>query len=129
MTIEVNASQKKEVTVKLNGKQLSFETAPVIRDGTTLVGFRSIFEALGCSVSWDDSTKTVTAKKDGTVIILKIGSRQAVVNDKTKELLQAPEIIGSSTMVHVRFISEELGLRVEWDDSIKCVSIIDTGNI
>lgn len=109
-------SRENRVRVSIDGTEVRFDTNPVIKNGTTLVGFRAILEALGAEVSWDESTQTVTASKDGTNIILQIGSTTAKVNGKEKTMLLAPEIINNSTMIPVRFVSEELYTKVEWDE-------------
>lgn len=98
---------------------------PVIIDDRTLVPMRDIFEALDCEVTWDDSTKTVTAiNKHGTTITLVIGENKMLKNDIVIELDVAPQIINDSTMIPVRAVSEALDLVVEWDDDEKIVSII-----
>lgn len=112
-----------KVTVKVNGQEIKFDTDPVIKNDTTLVGYRAIMEALGAEVSWDEATQTVTATKDDTVIILTIGSLDADVNGKKHTLLKEPEIIGDSTMVPVRFISEQLGMNVGWDEAANLVTV------
>jgi hypothetical protein len=47
--------------VLLDGQLLSFDVQPIIEDGRTLVPLRTIFEALGANVSWDENTQTVAA--------------------------------------------------------------------
>lgn len=111
------------IRVNTDGHIISFETNPVIENDTTLVGFRAILESLGASVKWEEDTKTVTAVKDYTTIILQIGSDTAYVNDKAYTLLAAPVIIENSAMVPVRFISEQLGMKVSWNAETKLITI------
>ncbi len=112
-----------EIKVFVNGNRVTFNTAPVLKNDTTLVGFRAILEALGAEVSWDEATQTVTAVGNGVTITLTINSTKADVNGKTYELLAAPEIINDSTLVPVRFLSEQLGMTVNWDDATETVTI------
>ncbi|MCR4692372.1 MAG: carbohydrate-binding domain-containing protein [Firmicutes bacterium] len=116
-------TKKKNVSVSVNGKSVSFNTNPVIKNDTTLVGFRAILEMLGAEVTWDEATKTVTAKKDGVDIILTINSDKAKVNGKEYTLLTAPEIINDSTMIPVRFVSENLGMDVLWNGDNQHIEI------
>lgn len=112
-----------EIRVHVNGHITAFDTAPVIENDTTLVGFRGISEALGAVVNWDETTQTVTAEKDGTSIILTIDSDTATVNGESISLLTAPKIIGNSTMIPIRFISEQFGMKVKWDGNSKLITI------
>ena len=43
----------------VDGNKLTIDVPAQIRNGRTLVPVRAISEALGCSVDWDDSSKTV----------------------------------------------------------------------
>ena len=114
---------KNEITVFVNGNRVNFLASPVTRNDTTLVGFRAILEALGATVTWDDTTQTATAEKDGTAVNMIIGSYTATVNGEPCELPAAPELINNSTMIPVRFISEKLGMTVDWDEQTKQIHI------
>ncbi len=118
-----NGNVDTEITVFVNGARINFPTAPVTRNDTTLVGFRAILEALGATVTWDDASQTATAEKDGTVVAMTIGSATAVVNGENVEMLAAPELINDSTLIPVRFISENLGMTVDWNEELKQISI------
>ena len=118
-----NAPQNDVIKVFVNGNRVRFDADPVLRNDTTLVGFRAILEALGAEVSWDGETKTVTAIGNGVTITLKINSTKADVNGQSYDLLAAPEIINDSTLVPVRFLSEQLGMKVDWDGETKTINI------
>lgn len=116
-------NRNNQIKVQVNGSDVRFDTTPVIKNDTTLVGFRAILEAFGATVNWDEATKTVTAEKDGTTVVMTIGSTRVAVNGKEKTLLLAPEIINNSTMIPVRFVSEQLNMDVQWDDTARMISI------
>ena len=111
------------IRVHLNGHLLKFTSDPYLKNDSTMVGFRSILEALGAEVSWDEETQTVTAAKDGTTIKLTIGDSIAYVNGEATELLAAPELKDDTTMIPARFVSEKLGMKVGWDDDGQLVTI------
>lgn len=117
----------KNITVTIDGNPVSFDVPPASISGRTMVPFRKIFEALGAEVGWDADTKTVTGKKAGIEIILKVGSKEALVNGEAKELDVAVTTIGGRTMVPVRFISSYLGCNVQWDENTRTVIITTTG--
>lgn len=108
--------------VLLNGSMLSFDVPPVIEDGRTLVPLRTIFEALGSSVQWDESTQTVIAKKEDTEIKLAIGG-QAYKNGQPVSLDVPAKIVDGRTLVPLRFVSEAMGCQVGWDNDKNTVTI------
>ncbi len=121
------------VNVIMNSSFLKFpDQEPVIMNGSTLVPLRSVAEALGLEVTWDDPTDTVVVKKDNFYIELVIGSDKAKTPGGEKTLAQAPIIINGRTMVPIRFIAEEFGLTVLWNQEYQRVIIngqVDTQTI
>jgi hypothetical protein len=114
------------IKVLINGKELASDMPPIIRNNRTLVPFRATFEALGMSVDWDNSTKTITGSTvDGITITLKLGSKVADVSGTTVKLETPPVIVGGRTLVPLRFIAESLGADVRWDKVTKTVIIKD----
>jgi hypothetical protein len=102
-------------TVILDGKNLSFDVPPMIEDGRTLVPLRAIFEAMGATVSWDDNTKTATAVKGNTEVILKIGSLEPTINGTVQKLDVPGKIVNGRTLAPLRFVGEAFGGSVTWD--------------
>ena len=102
--------------LSVNGVVYEKDAAPVIRNDRTLVPIRFITESLGGKVDWNGITKTVTLTIDGREIKMTIG--------KTLEKYGvAPVIIDGRTFVPVRFVADELGANVAWDDATKTVTI------
>ena len=55
------SAMAERIKVTLNGQQINFDQSPIIVNGRTLVPVRAIFEAMGCTVLWDDANKIVEA--------------------------------------------------------------------
>lgn len=116
-------------SLELDGEAVENDLDPFILDGRTLVPVRVISENLGADVSWDADTQQVTITTDEKTIVLTIGSATALVNGEETELPDgvAAGLVqvdgGSRTVVPVRFISEQLGAEVEWDDDSRTVII------
>ena len=70
-----------------------------------------------------DDADYLLAEKDGTVITMTIGSTTATINGEPAEMLAAPELINDSTLIPVRFISENLGMTVDWNEQLKQINI------
>ncbi len=102
--------------VNVDNEAVIYDVAPVIRNDRTLVPIRIITETLGGKVDWNGATKEVTLTLDGKEIKMTIG--------KTLEKYGvAPVIIDGRTFVPVRFVADELGATVAWDDATKTVTI------
>lgn len=117
------AASSAPVSLIINGEQQSYEKAPVKTDATVFVPMRDIFETLGATVEWSSETKQIEAVKGEDSVRIKIGSDNAFVNNKVKELSAAPYIDSGTTMVPVRFVSEALGATVTWDNESQSVKI------
>ena len=112
-----------DITVNLDGRKLEFDVQPQIINDRTMVPMRAIFEALGADVLWDDSTKTVTAEKDGTEIIMNIGYDMMFVNYIPITLDAPPQIMEGRTLVPARAVAESFDCNVTWDSSANAVII------
>lgn len=102
--------------VTVDNEAVIYDVAPVIRNDRTLVPIRIVTETLGGKVDWNGVTKEVTLTIDGKEIKMTVG--------KTLEKYGvAPVIIDGRTFVPVRFVADELGATVAWDDATKTVTI------
>ena len=110
-----------QITVNLNGKKIEFSQSPTVENGYTLVPMRNIFETLGAEVSWDQATRTVTAKKDDKEMKITVDSKVAKVNGSEYQLDVPARNINGSVLVPLRFIGEQLGVDVKWDGATKTV--------
>ncbi|WP_159426219.1 copper amine oxidase N-terminal domain-containing protein [Desulfolucanica intricata] len=104
-----------DISVYLDGNELEFDVKPVIENDRTLVPLRVIFEALNADVDWDNSTRTVTATKGTNQIKLRIGDKTAYKNGLPITLDVPAKIVSDRTMIPVRFVSEAMGAKVQWD--------------
>ena len=113
-------------TLIINGNPVTVVTPYVVGEGVTLVPVRVITEAFGAQVGWVDETQTVTLSYPDVNIILQIGNPIAEVNGKATELLAPPELTNSSTMVPLRFISENFGAVVSYDEATEKITVTKT---
>lgn len=110
----INIASSNKLTVTMNGKLIEFEQDPVIYNDTTMVPMRKIFEELGMTVNWNGETRTVTATGNGKTIVVSIDESIMYVNNNTYILETAPMILGGSTLVPARAVSEAMECKVEW---------------
>ncbi len=113
----------------VNDTPLEMDVSPIIREGRTLLPIRYIAEPLGAEVGWDGTEKKVTVSLDDIFIELWIGRSTARVNGvekpidpnnpKVKPIIVPP----GRTMLPVRFVAENLGCKVDWEQETRTVVI------
>ena len=102
------------IDLVVDGRQLELDVPPTVIDQRTMVPLRAIFEELGASVAWDQTTQTATATKGNQVVSITLGSTTAYVNGVPQILDVAAAAIDGRTLVPVRFVSEALDATVYW---------------
>jgi hypothetical protein len=122
--INTYALRTSDITVKIDGTQIQFDQPPIIQRGRTLVPMRAIFEALDCSVTWQQHNMSIISiAKSGKVIFVQIDNTVMTVDGKDTILDVPPQLVNDRTLVPVRAISEALEARVEWNDATQTVNI------
>jgi len=112
------------VRVCLNGELLAFDTPAKIVNNRTMVPMRFFFEKLGAEVKWEETTKEIRAEKNGRQIKLWIGNSNAIVDGEEKRMDTAPYIENDRTLIPMRFLSENLGFDVDWEEETRTASAV-----
>lgn len=95
------------------GKFVKLNEAPFNNKGRFYVPLRFVSETLGAGVKWDKSAHKVTIHGKNRELELTIGEKTILVNGKRVETDAAPMMVGGTTFVPVRFVSEQLGIYVQ----------------
>jgi len=112
------------VQVTVDGNPINFQDAqPQMQNGRVLVPLRGVFEAIGATVLWDSSAQSIAADAGPRHVRLRIGDHEANVDGHVVEMDTAPMISGGSTLVPLRFLSQSLGARVDWQPDQNLVAI------
>ncbi|MGG0823493.1 N-acetylmuramoyl-L-alanine amidase family protein [Paenibacillus turicensis] len=114
-----------QTKIILDGKELALAKNTEVANikGNVMVPLRIVAENLKYKVEWQPKTKGIIIKNEGKTIALTVNQQQAVVNKKEVLLNVAPIIQNQSTIVPLRFVSEQMGLDVKWDNSNKIVHL------
>ena len=113
----------KDIGILIDNKWFVTDVEPVIINDRTMLPMRAIFEEYGATLDWNDSSKTAIATLGNTTVSVAIGGKIAYVNNQPVELDSPAVIVNSRTLVPVRFISEALGFKVDWDGENRVVII------
>ena len=119
----VHSAAAASVSVTLNGTPLTFDTAPCIENGRVLVPMRGVLESLGYAVHWQEDAKSVLAVKDSMEISMPLNSNTITVNNESITIDVPAKLIGSRTVVPLRFLAEYSGADVQWDGDSSAVVI------
>ncbi len=111
----------RDITVLYNGTPLSFDVPPLLEDGRTLVPLRVIFEAMGGDVSWEDSTKTVYAKRGDIEITIPVGKSSFTKNGAEIPLDVPSKIENGRTLIPLRAVADAFGNSVDWEGETRTV--------
>lgn len=117
--------------VQLNDKILGFSQPPVVENDRTLVPMRFLFEQMGANVTWNESAETATATLPTSAdqrirtfsneaeksVTFSIDNTNVTVNGHPAEMDVPARLVNDKTMVPLRFLSENLGYNVEWDEA------------
>ena len=121
--VTVAYGEESNISLQINGSEISAEVPPTIMEGRTMVPVRAIFEAVGANIDFDAETKTITAKKGDTTVNMTIGANAVTVNNKEVQLDAPAVIVNGRTLAPARFVAETFGYTVQWDAENKIVKI------
>lgn len=118
----INTTFAADIKLNINNISVKPTVAPYQSNGTTLVPLRVVSENLGATVNWNQKEQKVTITRGDTVIALTLGSKIATVNGVVKTLNLAPQIKNNTTMVPIRFVSENLNCTVAWENGVVSIT-------
>ena len=106
------------------GELKANDVAPKLVNDRTMLPARFVAESLGATVTWTETEPNkVLITKDDIEIIIYIGSDKAYVNGEEITLDSPAFLENDRTYTPIRFISEELGADVKWNDELQQVII------
>lgn len=114
------------IKIYLNTNELDTKTPAKIKNGTTYVPVRAVFESLGMKVVWEPKKQLLTVKDSEWTITLMVGEKAAKVNGKTVALEAPAENIDGALQVPLHFVGDATGAIVYWDPYVAEVSILTT---
>ena len=103
----------------VNGTPMMFDVAPYLdtKADRSMIPMRFIAEAFGAAVTWDDSTKTQIIKLNGKTFKL-------TQNVALPDGMGTPVLVKDRFFVPLRYVSQELGASVDWDNATQTNTIV-----
>ena len=109
------ANRPKTFDVAFNNTIINFDVAPRVENGLPLAPFRAIFEHTGGTVKWFNQAKTVRAFDSEHEIEIKIGSKDAKVNNQPLTMETVPYLDHGRTIIPLSFLRDSMNLNVNFD--------------
>lgn len=137
---KVQAYTARTVTVQVKGAEIPVGDMPaIILEGRTMVPLKEVFESegFGAQVEWNHERQEVLVTYNGNTIKIAINNPVAFVNGEPKLLDPdnpnvVPKLIRDTskqyakTMIPLRFVSEQLGYKVDWNAQSYTVGITES---
>ncbi len=113
------------VDIEINGHFIKCEQKPILIDGRTLIPLRAFSDAVGGEISWNETEKAASMKKDGHIFVFYPEQSRCVINGVDSDY--ASVLYHNLTFIPVRAVSETLAYEVSWDDFYLTVKIAAPG--
>jgi len=120
-------SEERRMRVFFDGEEIIFRVAPQFYNNRLVVPVRPFLEALEAKVVWNQEINAVSATWDGRTIVLYINRPILEVNGNIVEVDTPAVVVGGTTMLPLRAVSELFGLRLKWDEE-KGVAELESKN-
>lgn len=120
---------KTDIKIVIDGQRDTYTDAPMLQNNQVLLPLRAVVTKLGIQddkehIVWNAAEKSVTLNKGNTKIYFRVGSQEAIVDEKPIHLTAAPMLSkNGKTYVPADFINQILGKEIAWDASSKSVFI------
>lgn len=113
-----------DTSYTLNGRTMTMDAAPFIKDGRTYVPVRYVAGAAGIpneNISFKDGAVTIRWENGSAVI--RPGSNVVVFNGLSVEMDVPVLVADGRTYLPLRWICEAFGLKVSWDEENRAILI------
>ncbi len=110
------------IKIYYNKKHITCDVEAFIENSRTLIPV-VLLNQMGYKTEWNEKKQTVTITNEEKKIVLTIGSNLAMVDGLAVKMDVKAKILNSRTFVPIRFISENFGYNVEWDNDTRSVLI------
>ncbi|HWP98676.1 MAG TPA: stalk domain-containing protein [Syntrophomonadaceae bacterium] len=112
-----------QTAYRVNSEVRQMDAAPINYEGRTLLPVRYVTEPLGAKLDWDETAQKVTVVLGDKTLELWMGKNTARVNgqeimiDTSNPQVMPITIPPGRAMLPLRFIAENLGCQVDWNDA------------
>ncbi|WP_284645729.1 alpha/beta fold hydrolase [Paenibacillus silviterrae] len=119
-------NSSKSVKVVLNDHQM--EWTPAIHNGQLMLPLRKTLEALGGTITWEESTNTIMVTYNQLIIFFQQDAAVAKVNGKEIGFSKAVLLLEDSSYLSVEALLKTIQLHASWDPALNELILTSTTN-
>lgn len=108
---------------------ISCKLPGIYTDDEILIPARSLVEALSMSIEWDSVNKKIVLTYNKSVMVMKQGSNEYVLDNTPNTMTVAPAIFEGRTYLPLKAIVQAFGLSASVDSSKKTIEVYTNLNI
>lgn len=116
------ATHSPEIDIWIDDTKLHFNQRPLLIEDSIYLPLRELCNALGVAINYNEAQELITLEGNGVKISFGPEKKTALKNDKEIQMPQTI-LLNNVTLAPLRFLSEELGYFVQWDQETKTVYI------
>lgn len=122
--VAIPALANTTLNLNYNNYPLQLENELISKENRVLLPLRELSETFGYDVNWNQALKTITVSKKDKKVVLTMGEKEALVNNKLYMMETAPSFHQDATYVPLRFVAEAFDMKVNWDSKNQMVTIL-----
>jgi hypothetical protein len=115
------AQDKMDVNVVINNKALPAKPPPLKVAGQVMLPLRSVFNAMGATVRYED--KIITATRGKKEVVMSPNVNQALIDGHEITMKVPPMVFQGATYVPLRFVAQALGDTVSFDKKTNTIIV------
>lgn len=117
----VQAQEPMDVNIIINNKALDRDPPPMKVAGQVMLPLRSVFNALGAEVRYEN--KVITARRGKKEVVMSPNVREALIDGQEVSMNVPPMVFGGSTYVPLKFVANALGDSVAYDSGSNTIRV------
>lgn len=120
-----------ETQIFYNGKQITLSSQSQVKTvhNQVMIPIRIVVEEIGYAVKWNKSKNRITIKEGSHSIDFTVNQSTAIVDDSVVNLDNPVMLSKGTSFIPLRFLGEQMGLDVKWDNVSKAVLLTAQGDV
>lgn len=121
------AHAQDEIKLVFENQPMELSPPGYLIDGSAYFPALPYLQVMGADVTWDQPRQAVIAVKGTTRLVMFMGEKDRLVNEKVVTKASVPRVIDDTPYVSMRFAPRYLGYRVKWDKGALTASLSPKG--